>query len=85
MTSFWWLILFFTDEFFRLESIICKKYTNTNGNDSKYTNPHCTVDCTEGCSVDCTEDCSVDCSVDCSLLHNISYFLFFISAASLWI
>ena len=38
MTSFWWLILFFTDEIFRLESVLCKKYTNINGKDSKYTN-----------------------------------------------
>ena len=37
MTSFWWLILFFIDKFFR-ESVICKKYTNTNGKDSKHTN-----------------------------------------------
>ena len=39
-TSFWWLILFFIDSFFifRLKSVICKKYTNTNGKDSKYTN-----------------------------------------------
>ena len=39
MTSFWWLILFSVNEFFvfRLESVKCKKYTNTNGKDSKYT------------------------------------------------
>ena len=37
MTSFWWLILFFIDDF-RLKSVICKKYTNANGKDSKYTN-----------------------------------------------
>ena len=31
---------FFIDEsfIFRLESVICKKYTNTNGKDSNYTN-----------------------------------------------
>ena len=34
----WLLVLFFIDEFFRLESVICKKYTRTNGKDSKYTN-----------------------------------------------
>ena len=34
-----WLILFSIDEFFRLESVICKKYTNTcDGMDSNYTN-----------------------------------------------
>ena len=40
MTSFWWLILFFIDLFFicRLGSVICKKYTNANGKDNKYTN-----------------------------------------------
>ena len=40
MTSFWWLILFFIDEFFifRLKSVICKRYTNTDGKDCKYTN-----------------------------------------------
>ena len=40
LTSFWWLILFFIDEIFvfRLKSVIFKKYTNTNGKDSKYTN-----------------------------------------------
>ena len=40
MTSFWWLILFFIDEFFifSLTSVICEKYTNTNGKDDKYTN-----------------------------------------------
>ena len=40
MTSFWWLILFFIEDFFifRLESVMCKQYTKTNGNNSKYTN-----------------------------------------------
>ena len=40
MTSFWWLILFFIDLFFicSLRSVICKKYANANGKDSKYTN-----------------------------------------------
>ena len=38
MKSLWWLIFFFIDEFFRLESVISKKYTNNNGKDSKYTN-----------------------------------------------
>ena len=40
MTSFWWLILFFIDEFFifRLKGVICKNHRNTNGKDSKYTN-----------------------------------------------
>ena len=40
MTSFWRLILFFIDLFFirSLRSVICKKYTNANGKDSKYTN-----------------------------------------------
>ena len=40
MTSFWWLILFFVDEFFifRLENVACKKYRNATGKDSKYTN-----------------------------------------------
>ena len=38
--SFWWLILFFIDEFFifSLGSAICKKYTNTNGKGRKDTN-----------------------------------------------
>ena len=39
-----------------------------------------TVDCTVGCTVDCTKGCSAD----CSLLCNVSPFLFFVSAASLW-
>ena len=40
ITSFWWLILFFIDLFFicSLRSVICKKYANANGKDSKYTN-----------------------------------------------
>ena len=39
MTSFWWLIFFLIDELFIFrESAICKKYTNTNGKDSNYTN-----------------------------------------------
>ena len=40
ITLFWWLILFFTDLFFicSLRSVICKKYTNANGKNSKYTN-----------------------------------------------
>ena len=40
ITSFWWLILFFIDGFFifSLGTVICKKYTNTNGKDSKHTN-----------------------------------------------
>ena len=38
VTSFWWLIFFFIDKFFRLGSVVCKKYTNANGNDSKDTN-----------------------------------------------
>ena len=47
MTSFWSLILFLLllshqaiiDEFFkRLKSVICKKYTNTDEKDRKYTN-----------------------------------------------
>ena len=40
MMSFWWLILFFIGLFFifSLGSVICKKYTNANGKDSKYTN-----------------------------------------------
>ena len=38
-TYFWLLILFFIVEgVFRLVSVICKKYTNTNGKGSKYTN-----------------------------------------------
>ena len=39
MTSFWLLILFVIDEFliFR-KSVICKKYTNTNGKERKNTN-----------------------------------------------
>ena len=39
MTSCWWLILFFIDEFFifSLRSAICKKYTKAYGKDSKYT------------------------------------------------
>ena len=38
--SFWWLILFFIDNFFifRLKSVICKTYTNTNGKESKHIN-----------------------------------------------
>ena len=40
MTSFWWFILSFIDEFFvfSLISFISKKYTNVNGKDSNYTN-----------------------------------------------
>ena len=38
MKSFWCLILFFIDDFFRLESVLSKKYTNANGKDSKDTN-----------------------------------------------
>ena len=40
MASLLWWILFFIDEFFifRLESVVCKKYTNTDGKDRKYTN-----------------------------------------------
>ena len=40
MMSFWWFILFFIDDFFifRLISVICKKYPNTNAKDSKHTN-----------------------------------------------
>ena len=40
MTSFWWLILFFIDLFFicSLGSVICKKYENPHGKDSKHTN-----------------------------------------------
>ena len=40
ITSFWWLILFFIDLFFicSLWVVICKKYTNANGKDSKSTN-----------------------------------------------
>ena len=40
MTSFWWLILFFINLFVicSLRSVICKKYTNGYGKDSKYTN-----------------------------------------------
>ena len=45
-------------------------------------------DCSEDCSVLCSDDCSLFCSVLCSedysLLHDISSFLFFISAPSLW-
>ena len=93
MKPFWWLILFFIDEFFifRLKSVTCTKYAN--GNDRKYIN---TVDIisiwlysrlTEDCTVDCTVDCSVDCTVygtvDCSLLRLFLLF-FFISAAILW-
>ena len=38
MKPFWWLILFFIDEFFifRLKSVTCTKYAN--GNDRKYIN-----------------------------------------------
>ena len=40
MTSLGLLILFFIDEFFifRLEIVVCKKYTNASDKDSKYTN-----------------------------------------------
>ena len=38
VTSFWWLILFFTGLFFRLKSVLYKKYTNVTGKDIKYTN-----------------------------------------------
>ena len=40
ITSFWWLILFFIDLFFicSLWVVICKKYANANGKDSKSTN-----------------------------------------------
>ena len=42
------------------------------------------IDCSVDCTVDCTEDSFVGCTADCSLLRNISSFLFFIGAASLW-
>ena len=34
------MILFFIDKFFifRLKSVVCKKYTNTDGKDHEYTN-----------------------------------------------
>ena len=40
MTSFWCLILFFLIGGFFIfkESVISKKYTNTNGKDGKYAN-----------------------------------------------
>ena len=44
MTSFWWLFLLMLgrqaiiDEFFRLKSVICKKFTNTKDKDCKHTN-----------------------------------------------
>ena len=40
MTSFWWLVLLFIDEFFTfsLRNVIYEKYTNTNGKHSKDTN-----------------------------------------------
>ena len=39
MTSFWWLFVFLIDLFFisSLRSVICKKYANSHGKDSKYT------------------------------------------------
>ena len=37
MTSFWWLIFFFIDFLFLEKVLYAKKYTNTNGKDSKYT------------------------------------------------
>ena len=65
ITSFWWLTLFFIDKFFifRLKSVICKKYTNTDDKDSKYTNaidispiwhyyrPYCRLFCSLYCSL----------------------------------
>ena len=52
MNSFWWLILFFIDDFFRLESAISKKYTNTNGKDSKDTNAiNISINWSYGCGV----------------------------------
>ena len=44
MTSFQWLFLLILsrqaiiDEFFRLKSVLCKKYTSTDGKDRKHTN-----------------------------------------------
>ena len=40
MTSFWCLIMFSIDKLFifRLKSVVCKKYTNTDDKDSKHTN-----------------------------------------------
>ena len=38
MTSFWCLILFFIDDFFRLERDIGKKYSNANVKDTNDTN-----------------------------------------------
>ena len=40
MRLFWWLILFFIGLFFIFSpgSVICKKYTNTDGKDRKHTN-----------------------------------------------
>ena len=66
MTPFWWLILFFIELFFicSLRSVICKKYANANGKDSKYTNS-IDVSITGG---------SVD-PFCCLLLHHLKDFL----------
>ena len=66
MTPFWWFILFFIELFFicSLRSVICKKYANANGKDSKYTN---SIDVsTTGGSVD---------PFCCLLLHHLKDFL----------
>ena len=77
MTSFWWLILFFFIVlFFSLRSIICKKYTNTNGKDSKHAN---TIDVSiiwlfEGLFWDCAQGLFCNCTE--GLLCNSSKGLF---------
>ena len=90
--------VFFHCGFFRLESVISKKYTNTTGKDSKCTN---TIDisiiwlCWKiilwlfrrlywGTILYLFYRLLCGLCVDCSLLCNISSFVFFISATSLW-
>ena len=77
MTSFWSLILFFTDEcFWCLRSVICKKYTNTNGKDSKYAN---TIDISIiwlFCRLYCRLFCRLFCRLYCGLFFVMQYFFF---------
>ena len=88
MKSLWWLILCFTCLFFRLESVVCKKYTNANGMDSNYTNA---MDksiiwscggggvCSAGSFIACIGSMAgsfIDCvgSISAFFLHHLKYF-----------
>ena len=92
MTSFWWLIFFFTDEFFRLESVLW--YTNTNGEDSQYTNAIDISIIWLYWRLHWRLYCRLYWRLFCRLYSRLYwrlffvmqffFFLFFISAASLW-